>query len=376
MHILLISTSYPDQTPGSEAAGSFVAEFAEGLARHLRVSVLAPGSRDDEEHRGNLVIHRFAVPKLPLSLLTPKNPSHWGDIFKTISAGQKAVEKMITKERFDHILALWALPSGYWARTALKRQGISYSTWTLGSDIWAVAHVPLIRNLLKSVLRQSQHRFADGYLLMEDVERLSGERCEFLPSCRRLPVSEDKKLATSPPYKLAFLGRWHPNKGIDILMDSLLLLNNQDWEKIGEVRIFGGGPLEERVISGHKKLEASGRPVRLGGYLGKKEAAELLLWADYLLLPSRIESIPVIFSDAMQARCPIIATPVGDLPRLFNTYKVGNLATKTNPLAFAMCLTGTLEHPPAEFHGGLFEAAKEFDISSAVQHLLNTLQLR
>ena len=68
-HIALVTTSYPDGTPGTEAAGSFVADFAEELSRRVRVSVVAAGTEDQVSQEGNLCIRRFAVPRLPLSLL-------------------------------------------------------------------------------------------------------------------------------------------------------------------------------------------------------------------------------------------------------------------------------------------------------------------
>ena len=109
-HILLLTTSFPDERLGSEAAGSFVADFAEELTQHCRVTVLAPSIRAHVESRGNLRIERFAVPKLPLSLLKVGNPAHWVAIVRTLYNGQKALSRLVEAESTDHILALWALP--------------------------------------------------------------------------------------------------------------------------------------------------------------------------------------------------------------------------------------------------------------------------
>jgi glycosyltransferase involved in cell wall biosynthesis len=74
-----------------------------------------------------------------------------------------------------------------------------------------------------------------------------------------------------------------------------------------------------------EELRALGHPVNVGGYLDTAEATELIAWSDYLMLPSRVESIPVIFSDAAQLGRPLVATPVGDLPRLFGQHEFGIL---------------------------------------------------
>ncbi|MBK7918589.1 MAG: glycosyltransferase [Chloroflexi bacterium] len=314
-HLMVVTTSFPDAAfqSGQEAAGMFVYDFVVELARWMRVTAVVPTAnrQGSTEQLDNLTIHRFPVPSLPLSLLKPTNPTQWRSIAQTMRSGQQAVLAATQREPVDHIFALWALPSGYWAKVAGGKQGIPYSIWALGSDIWSLGKIPLVKNVLQGVLRHSQHRFADGYQLADDVKSLSGLDCAFLPSTRKLPVSSEKKLASAAPYKLAFLGRWHPHKGTDLLLESLKLLTDADWARIEAVQFCGGGPLEALVHEEGKRLQENGRPVTIRGYLNREEAAELLLWADYLLLPSRIESIPVIFSDAMQANCPVIAMPVG-----------------------------------------------------------------
>lgn len=371
MHILLITTSFPEQIPGSEAAGSFVEDFAEALSKHINVTVIAPGrSNLSEADNGNLTVRRFKVPYLPLSLLKPYNPAHWPLIINTLNAGQREVERLINEEEVDYIMALWVLPSGYWARNIWKKHAIPYSVWALGSDIWHLGRIPVVKNLLRTVLQDSDTCFADGYILKKDVEKISGKSCEFLASTRRLPKVGEKNLSTAQPYKLAYLGRWHHNKGTDLLLDSLRLLSDEDWERIEEVRIFGGGPLEKIVRSGYALLKEAGRPVLLGGYVDKTQAARLLLWADYLLIPSRMESIPVTFSDAMQCMCPVIATPVGDLPRLLSDYQVGVLAKNLSPQAFAFALSQTLQQSPQKFAAGLEHVANEFSLEHIVETLL------
>lgn len=374
-HVALITTSYPDRNPGSEAAGSFVEDFAEALSKHLRITVLAPSLFQGEEHRHpNLTVCRFAVPRLPLSLLTPGKPTHWPLIIKTLFAGQKAIQHLADQSKPDYVFALWTLPSGHWARSVKKSHGISYSVWALGSDIWTLGRIPVVRNVVRTVLRDATVRFADGYQLQKDVESIAGLPCEFLPSARTLP-SNEKKLKGGPPYNLAYLGRWHPNKGTDLLCEALGTLAAEDWDKIQEVRICGGGPLESQIRKEVEALKANGRPVVLRGYLSKDEAVELLLWADYVLIPSRIESIPVIFSDALQCRCPVVCMPVGDLPRLVKNYQVGILADDVSVPIFAAAIREILHQPPQLFKNGMDICAREFSMAGIIENFLRKCSL-
>jgi glycosyltransferase involved in cell wall biosynthesis len=175
------------------------------------------------------------------------------------------------------------------------------------------------------------------------------------------------------PRRLAFLGRWHPNKGVDLLLDALRLLDEDDWSRIEAVRINGGGPLDRGVRSAARSLSASGRPVEVGGYLDADGAAQLLAWADYLVIPSRIESIPVVFSDAMQARCPVIAMPVGDLPQLLGRYGAGIGVDGADAPALARAIRDATRAPPSRYAAGLARAAHDFQIDLTAARVASLL---
>lgn len=372
--ILLITTSYPDQGEGEAAAGTFVRDFAIALVEGgMEVQVVAPSLSSTLTSESGVAVTRFAVTKLPLSLLNPKAPRDWTAILTTILAGQNAVLQACERCTPDHILALWALPSGAWAKRAGERYNIPYSTWALGSDIWSLRKAPVIRHYLGKVMQHAKHRFADGLQLSKDVTDICGEECEFLPSSRSFGPTSPREINGQPPYRLAFLGRWHPNKGVDIFIDSLRGLSPQDWERISAIRVHGGGPLEAKVTQQCAALRNSGLPVEIGGYLDQQGARELLNWADFIVIPSRIESIPVIFTDAMQACRPVIATPVGDLPHLIHSYQCGVLATEVDTLSLTSAIVHALNSSPTKFLAGVAEAASNFNVAATAQVFLKTI---
>lgn len=374
-HIALVTTSYPDGTPGADAAGSFVEDFAAELAQWAKVTVVAASSEDSVDSAGNLCVKRFRVPRLPLSLLKPQNPLDWPALFTTLLAGRKALRQVLETDPPDHVFALWVLPCGWWAAAEAKPRGIPYSTWALGSDIWSLARIPVARQLLSAVLRDAEHSYADGIALCADVERLSSTPCDFLPSTRRLPMLREAAVADRAPYKLAFIGRWHPNKGADLLLDALRELDDDDWQLISEVRIFGGGPLDSEIHEAVRRLSADGRPVNVGGYLDKAGAASLIAWADYLLLPSRIESIPVIFSDALQQSTPLVSTPVGDLPRLHQKYCYGVLADAASTESFGRAIRKALRSDASGYCRDIGAARQDFSLASSVRKFLDRVSL-
>ncbi len=371
--IVLITTSFPRTTAGSESAGSFVEDFSAALGKRCQLSVIAPGVSDDTEAGEGFTIHRYWTPERPLSQLKLWSPSDALQILKVMRHGGAVTAKVVRSERPDFIFALWALPSGYWARQAARGTGIPYGAWCLGSDIWSLGRVPVVRGVLRVVLQQARQVFADGYELGNEVNRLADVDCKFLPSSRTLPLRSLSDPRSAPPYRLLFIGRWHPNKGTDILLDALALLDASDWALIKDMRIYGGGPLEEDVRQSTASLQAAGRPVQAFGYIDKADAAQALQESDWLLIPSRIESIPVVFSDAMQSRRPIISMPVGDLPRLITQFGVGVLAAEVTAVGFAAAIRAALHKPATSYGAGLTSAARTFAVDDNVQELLRML---
>lgn len=369
--IVLVTTSFPISGDGSEAAGSFVSDLAEELATHVPVRVVAPGRlAGREQWSPGVEVFRYAAPGKPLSTLKP-----WqlGDIIRVIGGGARATRDAVDAGPTAHMLALWALPSGEWARRTSLATGVPYSVWTLGSDIWTLGRIPLVRSLLRRVLQQARACYSDGLKLAEDTRRIAGREVAFLPSTRRIESRRERPLSDAPPYRLLFLGRWHPNKGVDLLLDALDMLDEDDWSRIAGMEIQGGGPLETFVRARVGALQARGRPVRAGRYLAKQEAEAAILRADWLLIPSRIESIPVIFSDAMKLGCPVIATPVGDLPRLIGNTNCGVLSRSVNALDIANAFRYALKSSASSHLDAVDDTAKLFSMDTIAGHLLQSL---
>ena len=175
--IVLVTTSFPIHGDGSEAAGSFVSDLTEELARREPVRVVAPGATSAREQWSvGVEVFRFAAPERPLSTLKPWNPADLMAIHQVLRAGLDATRDAARAGATAHILALWALPSGYGARRAARESGVPYSVWTLGSDIWTLGRIPLVRGYLRGVLREARTCYSDGLRLAVDTRRIGGYR--------------------------------------------------------------------------------------------------------------------------------------------------------------------------------------------------------
>lgn len=364
--LVVVTSSFPIRNDGSEAAGSFVADLVTALAEVVPVRVVAPGRRRGRESWSpGVEVFRYSAPEQPLSTLKPWNPAHLFWVLRILCSGASMMRAALGSDAV-RILALWGLPCGEWARRAAVKRNVPYSVWLLGSDVWSLGRVPGLRGMLARVIRNATKAYADGYQLAEDAKRIAGCPIAFLPSTRDVTAVDASDPRSVPPYRLLFLGRWHPNKGIDLLLESLELLTDPDWMRIERVEIQGGGPLEALVRERSERLRAAGRPVEVGGFLDKRAAAAAFARADWLMIPSRIESIPVVFSDAMKLRRPIIAMPVGDLPRLLAEQGIGISAQEVSAPAFADALRLALDSSAAGRVDALRKAARPFSLRESI----------
>lgn len=368
--MVVVTSSFPIRADGSEAAGSFVADLVEELAKHGDVRVVAPGPKAARERWSEYVeVCRYAAPARALSTLKPWRPrdAYW--LWRILRGGQQVTRDAVA-DGATQVLALWGLPCGEWARRATRGSDIGYSVWMLGSDVWTLGRMPVVRGWLARVIQQARQAWADGYQLAADAATIGGVDVDFLPSTRRIDLVDPPPVRSQPPYRLLFLGRWHPNKGIDLLVDALALLDADDWSRIETVEIQGGGPLQALVRTRVTALQRDGHPVMLGHFLAKPEAEAALARADWVLIPSRVESIPVVFSDAMKTGRPIVAMPVGDLTALFDHAACGQLAGAVTATAFAGALREALCVDPVSFHAAVGAHAETFDLTTLAERLV------
>ena len=367
-HYLILTSSFPICEDGSEAAGSFVYDFAKELGQKAKITVICPGSNNSVYFSESIETIVFDVPITPLSDLNLKNPSHYFAIIKTIYLGYKKTYDVCKKNDITHILCFWILPSGLWAYLAKKRlKYLNYSCWALGSDIWKFSKNRNAKRLINKILLASNHCFADGYELQNNIESIFDVKCHFLASSRNIPAEEFDKSPPSDQFKIAYLGRWHQNKGVDILLNALYQLPVNYRNKIYSIRIAGGGPLKNLVEDKCIQLSKVGYHVELNGYLNSHDAAELISWADYLVIPSRIESVPVILSDAAKCCTSVIAMPVGDLKYIIEKYKIGIVAKKVSSEALKDAIILGLNNNPTDYHKNFENMLETFSVRASVK---------
>ena len=108
----------------------------------------------------------------------------------------------------------------------------------------------------------------------------------------------------------------------------------------------------------------------LKGPIQAQELSNYLASVSFLVIPSRIESIPVIFSDALQRGTPVVSTPVGDLAQLVGEPGCGIVAENLSPEALAGALKLAVAADGACYAASTASAYARFDIRKSVAQWL------
>ena len=252
---------------------------------------------------------------------------------------------------YDHILALWALPSGWFAQQAYLKTGTPYSVWCLGSDINVWAQRPIAGRMVRDALADATALFADGDELAEKVQRISDRDCRFLPSLRQfnyrmLPIPREKFFLC--------LGRIEKSKGVFDLLRAFAMLKQDIWDY--RLLYIGEGSAVPKLKREIERLGVRGK-VHLLGRAPVEEVVNYLQRARALVIPTHSDSIPLVFGEALQTATPMVVTNVGDLGTLVRDNKLGFVVQKRSVRSLNDALVRSM--------------ISDLDIGSAAQRLLD-----
>jgi glycosyltransferase involved in cell wall biosynthesis len=368
--ICLITNRYPAYA--DDVASPFVRDFHQGLKeRGMEVSVFTPRYQSErEDWTEDIVRFNWQGGKKVVGSLNFLNPLEMIQLLSFMRNGRRRLIEHLRNADPTACLALWALPSGWFAYQAKRKLGIPYSVWCLGSDIYVWAKKPILRGLTRKILQQADHLFADGFDLKKKVEELSGKPCLFLPSMRRFPlVAEDNEKLDSFKFNFLYVGRWEKNKGLEDLIRAFDLVR----KKLPAVHLYllgwGSFKTKMRRLAESLRLE---KQVEFRGKVPAGSVANYIEQAGCVVIPSKGDSIPLVFSEALQMRTPMIVTDVGDMGFLVRRFKLGKVVTPGDVVGLAQAMIEFVREDK-DYSENVPEVLKLLDIENAVNDYLNTL---
>lgn len=298
--VMLINGLYPDAIGGIEVLG---AELARRLAARHDVVVYTsfqPGlpaeeTRDNYRIRRSKSTHDLRL-KLPLG-------------FRTINV----LNTVRTEKPKPDIILSMSLGRGFISYLASKLSGVPYAAYVLGSD-WYIARDRRIGGCsFRTALKNCSAVITQTDIIKSDIlKHFPGMPIEVIPNGITLP---GKRAAGD---KIISLGRLHPVKGINYLIEAVRRIDS-----CPELVIAGDGSEADSL----RRL-AQGSNVR---FLGRIDDVETLFMQGMMfVLPSLSEGLPQAMLEAMSYGLPVIATKVGGVPAVIEHGKTGFLVEPKN----------------------------------------------
>jgi len=150
---------------------------------------------------------------------------------------------------------------------------------------------------------------------------------------------EGKKERGSATTELLFIGRIDiEQKGLDVAVSALSTLTTRSGMNVNLTMI---GPGSQQAISKIRMLAKEHGVLGRVSFYPPPPRAELIgamKKADILILPSRIESFPLVLLEAMAAGIPVIASRVGGVPDVLNNGELGFLVEPGRADSLADCV--------------------------------------
>ncbi|MDX1973007.1 MAG: glycosyltransferase family 4 protein [Candidatus Sumerlaeia bacterium] len=149
------------------------------------------------------------------------------------------------------------------------------------------------------------------------------------------------------PRMLLFVGFLSHRKGVDLLLKALpaVIREHPVTLQLAGSDPLPGAPFEAELRSLVRELKLEGC-VEFLGY--RSDTRELLEAADFFVLPSRNESLPLSLVEAMAVGCPAIATDVGGIRDILKSEKTGWLCSPDSVEELSAVLIKALNHPHPE----------------------------
>ncbi len=193
-----------------------------------------------------------------------------------------------------------------------------------------------------------------------------------MATTRTIVETEPEKLEKPDrPYRFLFVGRIERVKGIDLLLQSMTSLKEEGVN--AHLTVVGGGGMEEWSKTFIEQKDLKGNVLWMGN-VSDQVLASLYESSDCVVIPSRSESIPLVFSEAIRFNKELIVTDVGDMGILGRQYGVASVVPPEDVRALKEIMKKRValrDGGKEERNGTKREELKKlFDIGTSVERFL------
>jgi L-malate glycosyltransferase len=329
MNICLVG-HFPPHIGGISSYLSFLSK--ELIKRGDKVYVLTYPHKDVKDFEGIPVETAFTI-----------NIKGLRGILFSIFATFKLI-KMVKKYDIDLIHAHYILPPGLISVIVGKILKKKTAITIHGSDIMILASNPILRYIIRFILKNSDDIFVVSNALKYEVLKLGitqiknkitvtwnivdvdkfrpGKKSNFK---REIGINSEKPV-------ILFVGNLVPQKGVEYLIKSKKFLKTD-----AEIVIVGNGPLYPK-LKGMVEYEGI-KGVTFTG--ARNDIYNVMPAADVVVLPSISESFGIVLLEAMASGKPVVGTDVGGIPEVINE-NFGIIVKPRKPMELAEAINKIL----------------------------------
>jgi glycosyltransferase involved in cell wall biosynthesis len=351
--LLLVTESMP--TSADDFRGAWILDFISALRkRNVQTEIFAAVAQPHDDSI-NLPVYGFPwhTPAVITANSDAVRLTSYLRVRELLQTSSRALAIHLQEHHYDYALALGAFPMGWIAANATEVNKVPFSIWLLGPDIniWA-RRFPYGR-MVRRTLRRANALFADGDKLCETTTSISDRECHFMPTLRRfhykmLPILREKVFL--------YVGALETHKGIFDLLKAFARIKQDIWDY--RLLVIGSGSKADKVQRSINSERLRGK-VHLLGNLPNDELINYLQRAQALIIPSHVDSIPLVFGEALQTATPMVVTDAGDLASLVHDNKLGFVARRKSPASLADAMVRMM--------------VTDFDIRTNAKHLIERL---
>jgi glycosyltransferase involved in cell wall biosynthesis len=155
-------------------------------------------------------------------------------------------------------------------------------------------------------------------------------------------------------------------KGYDVLLEAARIVLDRGVD--AHFVSVGRGPLELELAASHQEMGLGERFKFLGP---RGDVLRLMVASDIFVLPSRQEGLPVTLMEATSVGMAIVATAVGEVPRVITSDEDGLVIEPDDPEGLADAIERLVREPSlrAAFGDAARTLSARFDVSRATRQL-------
>ena len=286
------------------------------------------------------IIDRIDPDEITFDIISVSNPSFFQKIFYPITAFFKAV-RLHKKNKYD---AVWSMMASYAGFAGLLfklfRKDIRFILTIQEGENFGIRNI--LKLFFKPIFKKAD-RIQVISSFLGDWARSMGAVCPIIlvpngvdynffrtrKSHAELEILKRNLGKKIDDVFLITTGRLVEKNAVNNIIESLLFMP----ENI-KLLIVGQGVLENELKNLATNLKLTDR-VRFAGFIDHASLPSYLHISDIFVRPSLSEGFGISFIEAMAARIPVIATPVGGIPDFIKDGETGLFCEAGNPKSIA-----------------------------------------